>query len=306
MILFSYDFNFLILFFPGVVFSILSIITWLLMSNFILQKIDKNQELTFSKFVNDLIKNIFNQPIGIRYSKGVFYLLIEFAILWFFQILILGNFFGLNKYNAYFLLFILLIGILLEVFYQLDLTSNILIFTGKIISGFIIIVSLGLLLLEQNQNSFVDLSNHLVNHFSLLDIVLFLLLFYALSKLSTYMDYKKIPVLLLPPNDVIIYKNKIEKGNPVENYLRWILESFHQIIISQLLVFIIFPLTLQLLGIQGPLWIQFFLFITFQLFFLLASLFINLINTNNEFKLPNQQSKGIIIFLLLLVIIVLG
>lgn len=306
MILFSYDFNFLILFFPGVVFSILSIITWLLMSNFILQKIDKNQELTFSKFVNDLIKNIFNQPIGIRYSKGVFYLLIEFAILWFFQILILGNFFGLNKYNAYFLLFILLIGILLEVFYQLDLTSNILIFTGKIISGFIIIVSLGLLLLEQNQNSFVDLSNHLVNHFSLLDIVLFLLLFYALSKLSTYMDYKKIPVLLLPPNDVIIYKNKIEKGNPVENYLRWILESFHQIIISQLLVFIIFPLALQLLGIQGPLWIQFFLFITFQLFFLLASLFINLINTNNEFKLPNQQSKGIIIFLLLLVIVVLG
>ena len=306
MILFSYDFSFILLVFPGFLLTAISIFLWSILSNYMLTKIDKNNDMSLFQVVSNAYKKFDSRILDQKYSKGFIFLLLEFIVIILFQILILGNFFGLNNFNGYFLLFILFIGVLLESFYQLDMSSNMFIFVGKIFSGFIIILSLGLLFEEQGVSTFVSLSNNLVYHFSLLDGFLFIIILFSISKLSTYMDYRKIPVFQSTPNDTNIYKEKIEKGNVLENSVRWLLESFHQIVLVQLLVLMFFPLLNNLLVIQGPLWIQFFLFLVFQVFFLLIALFLNLFNSTLEVKIPNQQSRGIVFILLLIMVAVLA
>ena len=306
MILFSYDFSFILLVFPGFLLTAISIFLWSILSNYMLTKIDKNNDMSLFQVVSNAYKKFDSRILDQKYSKGFIFLLLEFIVIILFQILILGNFFGLNNFNGYFLLFILFIGVLLESFYQLDMSSNMFIFVGKIFSGFIIILSLGLLFEEQGVSTFVSLSNNLVYHFSLLDGFLFIIILFSISKLSTYMDYRKIPVFQSTPNDTNIYKEKIEKGNVLENSVRWLFESFHQIVLVQLLVLMFFPLLNNLLVIQGPLWIQFFLFLVFQVFFLLIALFLNLFNSTLEVKIPNQQSRGIVFILLLIMVAVLA
>lgn len=309
MILFSNDFSYIIFVFPGLFYSLVSLFVWLIASTFILQKIDNNDEITITKIVTEFVNNFNRRPFGQRFSKGFFYLIIEVSILIIFQVLLLGEFFnssGSSNFNGYFLLFMLITAILFEVFYQLDLTSTIFVFSGKIFSQFILVISFGLLLAEHKQSSFSDLSTYLVNHFSFIDLVLILLMIFSLSKLSTYMDYKKIPVFLTNPNDLVVYKNKVEKGNISENYTRWVIESFNQIVLSQFILLLLFPLIEQLLQLNGPLWVQFFLFIVFQSFLLLMALFLNLLNSIIEFKTANPQSKGIIFVLFLLLIFYLG
>ena len=96
----------------------------------------------------------------------------------------------------------------------------------------------------------------------------------------------------------------IEQGNLDEKYVRWITESFHQILISQLVLLLLFPLIQQLLQLNGPIWIQFILFVGFQAVILVSALFLNLFNSIIEHKMPNQVSKGAIILLLLMVMVV--
>ncbi len=309
MTLFSDNFGFIIFIFPGLLFTLISLFVWLLASSFIFQKIDKNDEISLTKFVTGFIDTFNKRPIGQRYSKGFFYLIIEISILVIFQVLLLGEFFsksGNSNFNGYFLLFILIMAVLFEVFYQLELTSTIFVFAGKIFSQFIVVISLGILLAEQKQTSFSDLSSYLVNHFSFIDLLLVLLMIFSLSKLSTYMDYKKVPVFLTNPNDLIVYKNKVENGNVSENYARWVTESFNQIVLAQFILLLLFPLLQSLLQLNGPLWIQFFLFIVFQCFILLMGLFLNLLNSIIEFKTANTHSKGIVFILFLLLIFYLG
>ena len=304
MVLFSNDFSFILLYFPGFAFSILSLFCWLIAGSFILQKIDQEDDLHFSNFVTNFIETFNKRPIDQRYSKGFFFLIIELLTFIMFQILILSEFFTQSKFNAYFLLFILVLAILLEVFYQLDLSSSSLIFAGKIFSEFIIVISLALLLADQKQTSFVDLSTVIADHISILDVCLFIVIIFSLSKLSTYLDYKKLPTLLSTPNDVSEYTHMIEQGNLDEKYVRWITESFHQILISQLVLLLLFPLIQQLLQLNGPIWIQFILFVGFQAVILVSALFLNLFNSIIEHKMPNQVSKGAIILLLLMVMVV--
>ena len=305
MVLFSNDFSFLLFIFPGFLYSTILLFVWLVYSNFILQKIDKNQEITLYQIVFKIYEDFNNSKIEQKYSKGFFFLVLEFVIFLLFQILIMGEFFGLNKYNGYFLIFLLLMAILFEVFYQLDLTSNVLVFAGKIFSQFIILICLVLLLISQKETSFSDLSTNLANNINLFHIGLLLVIAFSMSKLSTYMDYKKIPALLSTPNDVSVYNHIIETGNLGERYFRWVTESFSQVVSSQLLVFILFPLIEQLLQLNGPIWVQFFIFSLLEIFILLMSLSLNLLNSILEFKLPNPQSKSIIFILLLLMVIFL-
>lgn len=309
MVLFSNDFSFIIFIFPGLLFSVVALFLWLVGSTFIFQKIDNNEDSTFSAIVTNFITTFNNRPLTQRFSKGAYYLIIEFAIFVIFQILLLGEFFSSSEssnFNGYFLLFILIIGILFEIFYQLDLTSTILVFSGKIFSQFIIVFSFGLMLAEQKQMTFKDLSTHLINHFSFLDGIIVLVIIFSLSKLSTYMDNKKVPVFLTNPNDLVVYKNKIENGNITEKYFRWITESFNQILISEFLLFLLFPMLEQLLRLQGPIWLQFFLFIVFQTFVLVLALFLNLLNSIIEFKTANNLTKGTIFVLLVVLIIYLS
>ena len=284
-------------------FSIISLFCWLIFSSYILQKIDQDSNLRFSSFLANFIDTFNKRSMGQRYSKGIFYLIIEFVTFVIFQLLILSEFFNNTVFNGYFLLFILVLAILFEILYQLDLTNNNLIFVGKIFSEFIIVISLAVLLAEQKQNSFSELSSVLVNNLSFLDVCLFVLIIFSLSKLSTYLDYRKLPTLLSTPNDVDQYNHMIEHGNVGENYVRWITESFHQILISQLILLILFPLLEELLQLNGPSWTQFLLFIMFQVVILVTALILNLFNSIIENKIPNQVSKAILIILLLLVII---
>ena len=136
MVLFSNDFSFLLFIFPGFLYSAVLLFVWLLCSNFILQKIDNNQEITLYQIAFKFYEDFNNRGMDQRYSKGFFFLVLEFIIYLLFQILIMGEFFGLNKYNGYFLIFLLLIAILFEIFYQLDLTSNILVFAGFLLASF--------------------------------------------------------------------------------------------------------------------------------------------------------------------------
>lgn len=304
MQVYSVNFGFVLFAFPGILFTIFSIIFWLFLGNFILQKIDRNPTLNLTEIVKGFFVKLAPQPIIKAFSKGALFLYSKIIALFLVQTFIFYDFFGSKQNSAYAILLILLIALVFEVLYQLELTSNILIFAGKIFAEIIIIISLGLMLYNQGQTSFYDLSISLTKQSTFFSIFLFILIIFAISKLSSYMDYKKVPVFQITPNDLFVYKSKIENANNIENATRWLSETYLQIIYSQLLVLITFPLILESLALQGPTWIEMFLFIVFQVSILLLALFLNLLSSTLEFKIPSQGTKSVLFVLLLISLLV--
>jgi hypothetical protein len=218
--------------------------------------------------------------------------------------LILTVYFSSKEYNAYFLLFIWLIAIIFDFFYQFDQTNaSILIFIGKIFSEIIIIISMALFLYINNDSTFNGLSTSLANQISLIEMLLVMTIIYSISKISTYVDYKKVQTFSISPNDLTLYNHNIENGNILEKILRWINESYSQIIFAQLLTLLFFQSILQALNIDAPLWVDFLLFILIQAFLLILSLYLNLLNPELEFKLLNQKSRVLIVIIFLFFIL---
>ena len=304
MAIFSANLAIVLFIFPGIFFSAISIVIWMFLSHFIFQKIDKNYDLKFIDIYKNVASNFTELNLTRKFSKGVIFLYMKLFILFILQCYIFIEFFSSKGNSGFSLVFILLLGLIFEFLYQLELNSGILIFIGKIFSEFIIILGFGLLLFTQNSDSFLDLSFNITKNADYLELVLLILIIFSISKTSTYMDYKKVISFNQTPNDLLIYKSKIEYGNPVENLVRWISESYLQIVFVQLIVLVLFPLLSIELQLSGPLWIQPFLFIVFQFFILILAVFLNLLSSSLEFKVPNQQTKGIIFVLVFLSIIV--
>ena len=300
MVLFSADFTFILFLFPGIIFSVAFIFIWLFFSNYFLQKIDLNQEFTLLGSVKSFVITFEKQSVDLKFSKGFIFLLIEISAYFFIQLTILNDFFNTGSSNSSVILLLLLICISFEILYQLDLSSSIFIFIGKIFSTIVILICFGFMMVISKDSSLLTYSNQIVNNFDFISVFLFLIILFSISKLNTYMDYKKVPVFETLPNDQSLYESKIKNGNVSEKYVRWITESYSQIVLTQIIVLIMFPFLQNLINLRGPIWIQYFLLFVFQVVFLLLALFFNLLNPIIEYKLPNVQSKGIMVLLFVL------
>lgn len=290
------DLSFIFFIFPGLLFSIILIFIWLFVGNYLLQKIDGNQEASIFNLINNYVMTFNKQNPDIRFSKGFFYLFLEIATFFTLQLTMLNDFFSNSKNNTFLLLLLIVLCLTFEMLYQLDLGATF-IFIGKIISIIVILVSFGFVLIISKSNSFNVLSQSMTNNNFYLSLFLFLIILFSISKLNTFMDYKKTPVYHLLPNDLNLYVFKIENGNVSEKYVRWLNEAYSQIVLTQLVVLIMFPTLQSILNIQGPIWIQYFIILLFQVVLLLLTLILSLLNPVMEFKIPNSQSKVLVLLL---------